>query len=62
LFILSARLLAALSHDTINLLANLLAALSIVSVAHPTGFHHSLFSGKIPHSLAGFIRDFTHHC
>jgi hypothetical protein len=63
LFILSARLLAAFSHETINLLANLLAALSTVSAAAPIGFSHSLlFSGSIHHSLAGFIKDFTHHC
>jgi hypothetical protein len=56
-------LFAAFPHVTVNLSANLLAALSTVSAAAHIGFSHSrLLSGSIPHSLAGFIKDLTHHC
>jgi hypothetical protein len=48
---------------TANLSANLLAALSTVSAAAQIGLAHSqLLSGSIHHSLAGFIKDLTHHC
>jgi hypothetical protein len=52
---------AALSHVTINLSANLLAALSTVSAAYHTGFTSSHADGNTVLS-AGLTKDFTHHC
>jgi hypothetical protein len=56
LFILSFKLSAEFSTAVLpqsnHLSANLLAALSIVSVVAPIGFHHSLFSGSIHQLLS----------